>query len=292
MNRLLLCSIALAAPGCQTVLKFTRPGPPEGSLGAVRTLSVEVKTAVGRTVENAVANGLLGGEVAVPIRVDDQMKARFEERLAALGYAVCPAAPCGDGAMTIVLSQSEVGNEMTRYGPRAHVRVTCDVRVRSNDGTMPYDFKFWDSRSGSIGESGSLVRVVVGNIVNRFEGTLQPTRVRGELPLEDGGELDVGVNMLLSSQWRGAVDYFARLTQSQPDNDGAWYDLGVAWEMEGNWGQALQAYEQAAARNRKKNYLIAVEQARAMAPQVPDAPQGQPVPQPMPTPVQPIPATP
>jgi hypothetical protein len=283
-RQLLLTAIALTASGCQTVLRFSRPAPPEGSFGNVRTVAVEVKTAVGKTVETAVLNGIFRGEVPVPIRVDDQIKTQFEQRLTTLGYAVCPQAPCGDGTLTVVLTQSEVGNEMTRYGPQAHSRIACDVTLLANDGTKPYDFNFWDRRTGSIGEGGSLVRTSVNNIGARFEATLRPGRQNAELPLEDGGDLDRGVNMLLSSQWRAAIDYFTRLTQQQPDNDGAWYDLGVAWETEGDWGQALAAYEQAAARKRKGNYLDAVETARRMAP------PPQQVPQPMPTPVQPIPA--
>ncbi|MFT3713924.1 MAG: hypothetical protein QM817_40200 [Archangium sp.] len=286
MTRPLLLVLLVAASGCQTVLRFSRPAPPEGNFGNVRTMSVEVKTAVGRTVENSVVNSLLRGEIGVPIRVDDQMKTQFEQRLTTLGFAVCPTAPCGDGTLTVVLTQSEVGNDMTRYGPEAHSRIACDVTLLANDGTKPYDFNFWDRRTGSIGEGGSLVRTSVNNIGARFEATLRPGRQNAELPLEDGGELDVGVNLLLSSQWRGAIDFFTRLTQQQPDHDGAWYDLGVAWEVEGDWSQALAAYEQAAARNRKRNYLDAVETARRMAPAAPVAPQ---TPQPMPTPVQPIP---
>jgi hypothetical protein len=276
-----LLMAVMALSGCQTVLRFTRPAPPEGDFGGVRTLSVEVKTAVGQTVETAIVGGLMRGEVPVPIRVDTQLKARLEQRLAALGYTVCPAAPCGEGVMVVTLTQSEVGNDFTREGPRAHSRIACTMRLTQSNGQVPYDFNFWDRRSGSIGEAGSLVRTSVDTILNRFEGTLQPGRASAELPLEDGGSLDPGVNMLFSSNWRGAIEYFSALTQREPQNDGAWYDLGVAWEAEGDWAQALFAYEQAAALKRKRNYLDAVDTARAMAPAVP---------QPMPEPVKPIPA--
>lgn len=272
--------VLMVFSGCQTVLRFSRPAPPEGDFGTVRTMSVEVKTAVGRTVENAVVNGLFRGEVPVPIRVDTQLKEKLEQRLTALGYVVCPAAPCGDGAMVVTLTQSEVGNDFTREGPRAHSRIACTMRLTQANGQTPYDFNFWDRRSGSIGEAGSLVRTSVDNIINRFEGTLQPGRAHAELPLEDGGSLGPGVNMLLSSNWRGAIQYFTEVTRGEPQNDGAWYDLGVAWEAEGDWSQALVAYEQAAALNRKNNYLAAVATARANAP---------PAPQPMTEPVKPIP---
>jgi tetratricopeptide (TPR) repeat protein len=84
--------------------------------------------------------------------------------------------------------------------------------------------------------------------------------------------------MLLSSQWDSAISYFTQLTQQEPDNAGAWYDLGVAWEAFGDWGQALAAYEQAASRERKRTYLDAVTAARRRAPVV-TPPTAQQVPQ-------------
>lgn len=277
----LLLAVVLAASGCQTVLRFSHPAAPDGSFGNVRTLSVGIATVANHT-ENAVVSGLLRGELPVPINVEQLVKERIEARLGVLGYTVCPTAPCGDGAMDIMVTESEVGTELTSSGPSSHSRITIRVVVRQRDGQTPYDFNFWDRRTSGPEQAQALVARCADNIADRFQATLTPGRAWSELPLEDGGALDVGVNMLLSSQWRPAITHFTQLTQSQPEYDGAWYDLGVAWEAEGDWSQALLAYERAAALKRKRNYLDAVEAARAMAPE-------QQVPQPMPTPVKPIP---
>jgi len=280
---IVLLGVMMAASGCQTVLRFSRPAPPEGDFSAVRTVSLTVVRAAGQQAENAVMNGLFRGEIPVPINAEELVRERFEARLAKLGYGVCPTAPCGDGVLTVTLTESGVGTELTSSGPVSNARLRVRVVLRTNDGREPYDWSFWDTQSGNPAMAPALVRQTADNVTNRFERTLTPGRAWAELPLEDGGELDMGVNMLLSSQWRGAIDYFNQLVAKQPENDGAWYDLGVAWEAEGDWGQALIAYQRAAALKRKGNYLDAVATAQRMAPALP---------QPLPTPVQPIPADP
>ncbi|MDP3157427.1 MAG: tetratricopeptide repeat protein [Archangium sp.] len=272
--------LLVAFSGCAPVLRFTRPTPPEASLGNVRTLSVSVKTDMGKAVENAVITGLVMGEIPVPIAVDGVVKDRLSARLEQLGYVVCPSAPCGEGEMTVLLTESAVGTELTQNGLRSRSRLRARIKVKQLDGQEPYDFTFWDRRSGRVEEAPLLVRNSAESIAGNFAATLLPGRQNAELPLEDGGPLSPGVNMLLSSNWDGAIGYFTQLTQQQPELDGAWYDLGVAWEARGDWGQALGAYEQAAARDRKRNYLDAVDSARRMAPPVAAAPVPVPIPVP------------
>ncbi|HEY0880005.1 MAG TPA: tetratricopeptide repeat protein [Archangium sp.] len=270
--------LLVAFSGCAPALHLTRPTPPEGNFGTVRTLPVTVSTDVGRNVENAVVSGLFGGEVPVPVSVDAAVRERFIARLQEFGFTVCPAAPCGDGQMQIRLTESIVGTELTSNGLRSRVRLTAKVVVTQNDGQVPYDFNFWDRRTGSPMQIATLVRESADSLSASFATTLSPGREKSTLPLEDGGSLSPGVNMLLSSQWDAAISYFSQLTQKEPDNAGAWYDLGVAWEAFGDWGQALAAYEQAAARDRKQTFLDAVSAARRRAPAQPTQAQG-PVPQ-------------
>lgn len=269
--------IALSS-ACAPALHLTRPTAPEGDFGNVRTLSVTVSTDMGKAVENAVVTGLALGEVPVPIPVDRILKERLVARLQALGYGVCGEAPCGDGAMTVRLTESSVGTEFTGTSLRSNARITAKVVVKQNDGQTPYDFNFWDRRSGRVEEAPLLVQTCADNIAARFEATLRPGRQASTLPLRDGGPLSPGVNMLLSDNWSGAIAFFTQLTQQQPDLDGAWYDLGVAWEAQGDWGQALAAYEQAAARSRSDMYVDAVQSARRMAPAPPPQPQPMAVP--------------
>lgn len=276
MRPFLLCAL-VAATGCAPALHLTRPTPPEGNLGTVRTLSVSVATNMGRAVEHSVVTGLAMGEIPIPVPVNQVVKSRFEAKLTELGYAVCPEAPCGDGAMTIEMLESSVNSQFTQSGLQATVRLKARVVVKQTDGQVPYDWNFWDTRSGGADAAPALVVACADQLTGRFHSTLLPGRAKSTLPLVDGGDLSAGVNMLLSSNWNGAIAYFTKLTQDQPDNHGAWYDLGVAWEAYGDWAQALAAYEQAAARKRSSTYLDAVDAARANAPAQPQQPM--PVPQ-------------
>jgi hypothetical protein len=272
----------LVFSGCAPVLRFTRPTPPEGSFGNIRTLSVHVSTDVGQNVETAVERGLFQGEIPVPISADNVVKERITARLTELGYVVCPQAPCGDGTMNVKLLEAAVGTEFTGTSLRSRSRIRARIIVKQNDGQEPYDWTFTDRRSGRPDEAPMLVRGSADSIASNMAGTLLPGRAHAKLTLEDGGQLSQGVNMLLSSNWDGAISYFSQLTQQQPENAGAWYDLGVAWEARGDWGQALSAYEQAAAKDRKDMYMDAVETARRMAPPPQTAPATAPVPVPIP----------
>lgn len=168
--------------------------------------------------------------------------------------------------MIVRLTESAVGTEFTGSSLRSRSRIRARVVVRQHDAQEPYDYTFTDRRSGRVEEAPLLVRASADSIAANFAATLLPGRASSKMTLEDGGPLSQGVNMLLSSNWDGAINYFSQLTQQQPDLAGAWYDLGVAWEARGDWGQALAAYEQAAARDRKAMYLEAVESARRSAP--------------------------
>lgn len=258
--------LLLALAGCAPTLHLTRPAPPEATLGSVRTLSVSVATNMGRAIESSIITGLAMGEIPVPVPVNEVVRRAFEGRLEQLGYGLCSPEPCGDGAMSIELVESSVNSRITQNGIEANVRLKGRVRVRQADGQEPYDWTFWDSRSGGVAVAPMLVQRCAEQLVARFDSTLQPRRATATLPLVDGGPLGPGVNMLLSSNWTGAISYFSELTRTQPDLDGAWYDLGVAWEAQGDWAQALGAYEQAAALKRSRTYLDAVEAARRYAP--------------------------
>ncbi len=266
MRALVSLGCAAVLFGCSPVLKLTRRTSPEASLGNVKTLSVEVATDMSRAVESSVVSGLMRGAIPIPVPVHTVVKERMTARLEHLGYALCAAAPCGDGAMSVLLTESQVNTEFTQNGPRTRVRINANVKVTQSDGALTYDFSFWDTKTGTPDNAGRLVGYAADGIANRFAATLLPGTARTELPLEDGGPLTTGVNMLFSSNWDGAIAYFTDLTRQQPELDGAWYDLGVAWEAKGDWTQALGAYEQAAARARKSRYLDAVSNARRVAP--------------------------
>jgi len=280
LTRLLLPVAAFAAcAACAPALHLSRPSAPEASLGNVRTVSLDVTTNAGMATNAAVTRGLFTGELPIPVPIEQVMRDTLTRRLSALGYAVCPTAPCGDGAMTVSMEESAVGTHVSTNGVvQATARLRARIKVRQNDGVESYDYSFWSNPSGNPASAPQLVQQAADNIAARFQATLLPGKEHSTLPLEDGGPLKTGVNMLLADNWDGAIGYFSELTQKQPELAGAWYDLGVAHEAKGNWGEALAAYEQAASRDRKDMYRDAVVAARRRAPEQPAQQPVQPIP--------------
>lgn len=251
---------------CAPTLSITRPTAPEGTLGNIRSLSVTVHTNMGEAVAQSIAGGLLAGEIPIPVAVNETVRTEFESRLARLGYQVCQGTPCGDGAMTVMMEQSEVNSRLTDRGAVAHVRLRARVRVKQNDQFEPYDWSFWDQRNGSVAAAPRLVEACASHLGARFESTLLPGQVTHHLPLVDNKVLSVGVNHLLARNWNAAIAFFTKLVEEQPDNDGAWYDLGVAWEAYGDAKNAATSYERAAGLKRSRMYLDALNEARANVP--------------------------
>ncbi len=277
MRLLVVVLAAVTSAACAPVLHLRRPTPPDATFGTVRTMAVTVTTDVGRAVDNAVATGLLTGELPLPVPADQVLRGRLIERLEQMGYAVCPAAPCGDGELTASMLESAVGTRFTGSSLQATVRLRARVKVRQADGQEPYDYTFWDRRTGDVASAPNLVVASANAMVNAMQRTLQPGWATYDIPLEGGGLLDSGVQLLKQAQWPAAIAYFNDLVTRQPDFAGAWYNLGVAWEGEGDWTQALAAYRRAVELNPKRNYTDAVANALRYAPQ------------PTPTPAAPLP---
>ncbi len=261
--------IAALALGCAPTLRYNRQLPPRASLEPLRSLSLDARSDMKNVAQQAVMGGLLRGEIPIPVPTHPAVAIALRARLQQLGFTVCTPAPCGDGAMTVELLESEVNGRMTDSGAMARVRLKARVLVTPTQGEPVYDWDFSATRNGRQGDAGQLVASAAEGIADTFASTLLPGREQVRLQLEDGGALSPGVNMLLSSNWDGAVAYFSQLTREQPELDGAWYDLGVACEGKGDWVGALGAYEQASARSRKSHYLSAVRAARARQPPPP-----------------------
>lgn len=213
-------------------------------------------------VANAVFGAVFFVEVPIPVPIDQTVRDSIVHALEGLGFAVCPAARCGDGAMEVVIVESGLNAKPFKDNPRFEAHVRARVKVRQNDGHELYSFKFDTHRFGPPDQAPQLLRACADAIAEDVRRTLLPRWVSSKVPLEDEGPLSPGVQMLQSSDWSGAIRFFTQLTQEQPELAGAWYDLGFAWEASGDWGRALAAYEQAVARLRSSTYVDALAVAQ------------------------------
>ncbi len=270
MRHVALVLVSSLSFSCASTLVYRRPLPPEGSFGDVKTLSVEARSDMKQAVKQAVTSGLLRGEVPIPIPTHPVVAAALERTVRQLGYEVCEPAPCGDGTMEIELLESAVNKHFSSDGSYTRARLMAQVKVTPHGATEPvYSWTFTSTRTGGVDEAARLVAGAAEGIAETFSSTLLPREERISVKLEDGDELAPGVNLLLSSQWEAATQFFSELVREQPGHDGAWYDLGVACEANGDHVCALSAYQQAAALARKKHYLAAVSASQRRQPAPP-----------------------
>jgi hypothetical protein len=274
--RLCILGLWLLASACSPALTMRRLSPPKAVLGTAHTVHVHVTPA---------PSDVVPGETE---RVSEAIRRKFSERLTAAGYAVCPQLPCGDGVLEVVLDDVAFDgktpsappapkvSEMTALmdlhgfrfssnsapgqdGVRLVVRVTltqAGVQVG-----VPSISTQLVNRQASVND---MLKEAEDAVVSRFGDELGRQTPLVEVPLEGGGPLNRGVEMLHAANWAGAVTYFTELTRTQPELDGAWYDLGFAHEAQNEWAAALEAYRQAAQRAKKPHYTSAVSVAERL----------------------------
>lgn len=273
--RLLL--VSLLASACAPVLKIRRLAAPQAALGTARTVLVHVTPASTDALPDQQE------------KLSEVVQRQVSERLTASGYTVCPQAPCGDGVLEVTIDQASFAREMphlpsfsmmdaavraVRSGGTATVTevvpdepVTAQLLVRFTlvqpDGAVGFRRSF-DQSLSRTGKVGAVMKEAVDGVVKSLGDLLVRQAPVAMVPLEGGGELNHGVELLHKADWAGAVVWFTELTRTQPELDGAWYDLGFALEAQGAWKPALDAYREAAKRAKKPHYEKAVSTAEAV----------------------------
>lgn len=275
MRTSLLLLLALTA--CTPALKIKRLSPPEQVLGTARTVRIEVTPA---------ANDALPGE---PLPVSEEAKTRLAERIKAAGYTVCTTPGCGDGVLQVKLDQVVVGGpdamphrptfEMMETAMRVvrgqfkssepaappaekvHVLLEGSLTLQQADGKVGFRQRFSNSNA-SVGTPGDVLRAALDSLAKGLGERLSLQAPLREVTLEGGGPLNRGLELIHAGDFAGAAAYFTELTRTQPELDGAWYDLGFALEAQSRWQPALQAYEEAEKRAQKPHYRNAANAVR------------------------------
>lgn len=241
--RLALALVLLSA--CGPALTMRRLSPPRGALGPGKTISLAVTG----------TNEVIAGTAE---RVDQAFRDAFTERLGALGYTLCPAEPCGDGVLEVIVEQAALteGEEVAGSTPPAK-RVSAELKTRliftQPGGTILYRRSLSLSKA-AVGPLPDLAHRALRELAAAFAEQLSRQTPLVVVQLEGGGPLTAGLELIHEAEWKKANEYFTRLTREQPDLDGAWYDLGLVLEVQGDWPAALTAYREALKRAQKPHY--------------------------------------
>jgi len=271
--------LAVSVCACGPALTILRLSPPKAALGTAHTVFVRVTPGT---------NDVMPDEAE---KVSELVRRRFSERLTEVGYAVCPQLPCGEGVLELVIEEASFAGAMPHLPDFAMMEAAVKaVRGGGNSGNstttttilVPVNVQLrlgvtLVEPDGRIGYRGTLTRMtsrtstikeVVNDAVESMARGFGDEFARQspfvKVPLEGGGPLNRGVELLHKAEWANAVTYFTELTRAQPELDGAWYDLGFALEAQNEWAAALGAYREASKRAKKPHYEKAVSAAQGL----------------------------
>jgi tetratricopeptide (TPR) repeat protein len=276
---LLVCLVAMS--GCGPALTIRRLAAPTTALAASK---IELK------IINHGSDNVAGTDE----RVTDAMVKSASQHLELAGYTVCSPSPCGDGVLELTITESSFVLQAQQESPqaaamKAQLEATMAAYGFSSAGAV------WTSSNDIVkakldlvaqltlpggkvtfkrdahrqlddrGKAPSTVMKESLEVVSKelFEPLRRNTPL-AQVPLEGGGPLNRGVELLHEKKFVEAASYFAELSKSQPELDGAFYDLGFALEAQSAWEPALAAYREAAQRAPgKAHYAKAVSAAES-----------------------------
>lgn len=230
VSRLLLVVASLCcSTACQTTLRQVRDLPPALTLPGP-TFGLE---ATGQHREAALEQLELGlRQHGQPVRCDGPCGGQTVVRAKVIDTSVTPRL---------------VGRNLVRAMTDVIVQATVDIDALDAAGQTLSSKRYFGSITGNVLQTPTQVleAQAVQIATRRFLRKLLPRRLDIELAVETGGALDPGVDRALSGDLAGADAEFTKLTQTEPKNAAAWYDLGVVAELQGDEDRALSAYKTA-----------------------------------------------
>lgn len=108
---------------------------------------------------------------------------------------------------------------------------------------------------------------ILGNLglrcVDEFVQMLAPHQVTVQTQFAKGSkEVNNGIEFAQNGLWDKAQAVWEEVLQKDPQNDAAWYNLGLAAEAQGYYLEAQDAYDQAVALKPKKLYMESLKRIR------------------------------
>jgi len=148
----------------------------------------------------------------------------------------------------------EIVEERVEFIPILERNAQIDVAVALLDvktgGRVAYE-RYTEDRSREaegeddirrMDDGGEMLGELAAQIVPRISNDLQPHEVVERLKLSSKSGCEEGVKLARDGDWDAARDFWRALIASDPDNDAAYYNLGVAAEVAGDFEEADERY--------------------------------------------------
>ena len=102
-------------------------------------------------------------------------------------------------------------------------------------------------------------------ICKKFVRMIAPYYVTENRTIEPGeGSIEVGKNYATSGLWPEAIEAWTTAIREQPQIPAGYYDLGLAFEIQGDYDRAEASYKKALGLKQKKLYMDAVARIRQL----------------------------
>jgi hypothetical protein len=272
--RLLLPVTLLAlATGCAPRLQLRRETPPGLDTQDVTTVAVVgVTPQAGPNVLQTLIDPLSGLAAAVlEPEVVHQLEQRLVQRCALAVVNRCSTPPCpgSEGTLSVQLTEVSARGGTAPVGQSQGVAATVTTRavftLTRADGAPVFSQPYFGRRSGptptidlrdgrnnyaealmSVPLAARLAQQAMVAMIDAFVADLVPGETTDTLLLEDPEPLKPAVKAATDGNLPLAVQLHQTYLQTNPNDGRAWSNLGAIYSVQGQFQDAIAAYERAA----------------------------------------------
>lgn len=281
----------VAFTACAPRLQLRRETPPGLDTQNITTVSVlGVTPQAGPNVLQTLIDPMSGLAAAtLEPEVVHQVEQRLAQRCALNVVARCSTPPCPGSEGTLSIQLTEVRARggtppvgRNTQGDEATVTTRATFSLTRADGAPVFSQSYFGRRSGptptfnarngtnnyaeslmSIPLAARLAQQALFAMVDAFVEDLIPGQTTDTLLLEDPEPLKPAVKAATDGNLANAVQLHQTWLQTNPNDGRAWSNLGAIYSVQGQFQDAIAAYERAAQLGGNARFAQEVEAARA-----------------------------
>jgi len=145
------------------------------------------------------------------------------------------------------------------------VNIETGELIASKAKSKSYDSGKLVEGRGRLKPQDAILHDLMSDITKEFSRQIAPYTVLEKLALESGkGSIKVGVQYARNGLWDEAIDVFKSAVKEQPQNSNAHYNLGIAYQVVGDFDSAEKEFNKAIALKNKNLYFRALSHIRKL----------------------------
>lgn len=170
--------------------------------------------------------------------------------------------------------QEEIIRDVVKYIPMVQVNVRVEAAaglydLTSGERLEVHEYRERDSRYlegefhvRDVIDADAMVDRLIRRIAGKIVDDLVPHQVSEKLKLASDKDCAAGMKLARQGDWEGARRAWSAVVQADPRNHAAFYNLGIAAEVSGDYDAARVNYEHALSINEKDLYRAALYRVR------------------------------